>query len=280
MGSLGSIEPSTPNLHRDGNVVDDTPAGHDDIATPPTQPLSQLSISGCRNFDLEDQGGNDEPKVPHQLAAPGQIESRGNQTTRPSGAIDELLHHSDQVKPDNKTEGVQQSPNSDPFEFDDNFFTQSSVPTREPVDHSDVVEDNDDTDDVEYSTFSDQSESGSSFSTNITAAHLEENDASNVVEQLPTLDPSDSTGSLPTNPTTVEPTPTLTPPAEFALDQLDALVHALAKLSSPFTFDGDIVMPDGQDLKLYVCEKGYDASFKHEEDDEDDQTPQIDESKE
>jgi hypothetical protein len=286
MRSIASNIPSTPITPQDNDTdVDEEQAESPDdvghLATPqhPHPPPSSIAIN--RTLDLVDQVGDiEEPKVPHQLAAPGQIQSGDNPLTHPAVVAQDDHHQLNEVEANDQTEGVQPSPNSDPFEFDDNFLTQSSVPTREPVDHSDLVEENDDTDDVEYSTFSDQSESGSSFSTNITTAHLEENDNSNVVEQLPTSDQSDSTGSLPTDPTTVEPTPTLTPLAEFALDQFDALVRALTELSPPFTFDGDIVMPDGQDLKLYVCEKGYDASFKHEEDDEDDQTQHIDESKE
>lgn len=75
-------------------------------------------------------------------------------------------------------------------------------------------------------------------------------------------------------------TPPATAPAEFSIDLVYPIVQALADLSPPFTFDGDIVMPDGHDLKLFICEKGYDASSRHEEDDEDGVAQRIDVSKE
>jgi hypothetical protein len=318
IGSIASFNPFTPITPLDNDDVDDeqadTPddAGH--LATPhhPHPPL--LSIAMNRTLVIVDRVGDiDEPKVPHQLAAAGQIEFGGNRPTRSSVAA----HESDRVGENDHTEAVQRSPDSDPFEYDDNTSTQSSVEHHESVNSSNQVEDSNDTNvaqhlptsdesysdgisptnpntdnqeetvypnAVQQSTMSDQPESPGSNSSTATMIDPHENDDANVLQPSSTSERSESDGSITADSTTVDttPNPALTTPSstEFSLNRFDKIVQALADLSPPATFDGDIVVPVDQDLKLHICEKGYDASFKHEEDDEDGEPRQIDESKE
>jgi hypothetical protein len=150
--SIASPVPSTPNLQRDGEVAEYTPAGQDDIATPPTQPFSRLSISARRTLDLGNRvGDTDEPKVPHQLAASAQIESGGTVSSPPS-----VVTHGS-LGADDHTEAVQRSPDSDPFEFDDNASTHSSVASHEPSTPSDQVGADDDANVAQHLPTSDQS---------------------------------------------------------------------------------------------------------------------------
>lgn len=292
IGSIASPDPSTPNLQRDGEVAEYTPAGQDDIATPPTQPFSRLSISARRTLDLVDRVGNtDEPKVPHQLAASAQIESGDTLSSPPS-----VVTHGS-LGEDDHTEAVERSPDSDPFEYDDNASTQSSVEHHESGNSSNQVDDCNDTNVAQQLPTSDESYSDGISPINPHTVDQEETVYSNAVQQSTisdgpespvqpssTSERSESDGSITADSATVDttPTPALTPPSptEFSLNQFNPIVQALADLSPPSTFDGDIVVPVGQDLKLYICEKGYDASFKHEEDDEDGEVPEIDGSKE
>ena len=289
VGSIVSPIPSTPNLERGSNAVDDTPAGQDDIATPPTQPFSRLSISARRTLDLGNRvGDTNEPKVPHQLAASAQIESGGTVSSPPS-----VVTHGS-LGADDHTEAVKRSPDSDPFEYDDNVSTQSSVEHHESVNSSNQVDDCNDTNVAQQLLTSDESYSDGILSTNPTTNEPVEDDDPNAVQHPFTSDQSEPTGTLPSNaatvvpgehhdpnavqqpstldqfdstgsilayPATVDPTPTLTPPAHFPLEQFQPLVHALAQLSYPFTFDGDIVMPDDQHLELQIWQKGYQPSF-------------------
>lgn len=196
LGHHSSVDPTTPNLHHDGGVDDHTPVGVDDIATPPTQNISRLSVSVRRTLHVEDEGESDEPKVSHRLAASGHIGSDVNRPTRSSAAIRESVHRFVQAEADSHTEGVERSPDSDPFEFDDQVHTQSSVATQGPVDHSDYVEANDQIDVVQQSSASDQSSSSSSFSANATMADPDPDHS----QQAPTMVRPESTGSLTTNP--------------------------------------------------------------------------------
>lgn len=288
--------PSTPNLERDGNVVDETPAGQDDIATPQIQPLLRSSISTHRTLDLGDRVGDvDGPKVPHQLAASAQIESGGTVSSTPSVVTHGSLAPSVHAGTNEPTEGVHPSPDSDPFEFDDDIPTPSSVEHHDPIHPSDQVGADDHNEGVLGSTTSDQSNTDSSLSSNVTTAEAEENvdpdvvqqssstsdqsgsigsiptepttadpvehGGTNVVQRSSTSDQSESDVSIPTSPTTVDTNPTLTLPAHFPFEQFQPLVHALSQLSYPSTFDGDIVMPDDEHLKLQIWHKGYKPSF-------------------
>jgi hypothetical protein len=301
IGSIASINPFTPITPLDNDDVDDDEqadspddAGH--LATPHHPHPIPSSIALNRTLDIVDRVGDiDEPKVPHQLAAAGQIESGGTLPPSSSVVTHEPLIPSAQVETNDQTESVRQSPDSDQFEFDVHAPAQFSIEHHELVSASNQMEANDQTEVDRRSTTSDQSNTSSSLSTNVTTPSQEEFHDSDSVQQSSTSDQSGSTGSIPTNPTTADPMenggtsvvqrsltseqsedagalPTnttavelssiLTPPAKFALDQFDALVHAFAGLSSPFTYDGDIVMPEDQNLKLYVCEKGYNPEFK------------------
>jgi len=191
-------------------------------------------------------------------------------STHSSGAPHELSTHSDQEEEDNDANAnvAQQLPTSD------ESYSDSTLPTNpNTIDQEDTVHSNA----VQQSTISDQLESPGSHSTSATTTDPDEHDDANVVQRSSTSDQSEFTGSDTADSTTVDTTPI---PAEFSLNQFVPVVQALSDLSPPFTFDGDIVMPDGQDLKLYICEKGHDASFNNEEDDEDGEAPQIHESKE
>jgi hypothetical protein len=297
MGDIVSLNPSTPITPQDNDVDDeyedfspqsatDTPAGQGRLVTPQTQHLSRLSISALPTRDNMDQvKESDEPKVTQQLMTSNSFVP-GDTLSSPSSVVTHgLLAPSMHVGANAQTDAVHQSPDSDPFEFDDNVSPQPSVEHHEPLNHSDHIEADDRANVVQLSSNSDLSNSSSDFSTNATTTDPEENDDTDgVVQHSPTSHQSEISGSTTADSTTVDttPTPALTTPspAEFSLDQFEPIVRALADLSPPSTFDGDIVMPDGQDLKLYICEKGYDASFKHEEDDEDGQARPIDESKE
>jgi len=292
IGNSESVDPTTPNLHHDGDVDDHTPTGADEIATPPTQHDSRLSISVRRTLHVEDQGESDEPKVSHRLAALGHIGSDVNRPTRSSAAIRESVHGFVQVEAISHTEGVERSPDSDPFEVDDQVHTQSPVAAHGPVDHSDHSEANDQKEVVQQSSPSGQSSSSSSLSanaaivdpdpdyslqsstpvqpeftgsltTNSTTFDPEKDVVTTAGQRCSTSDRSETNGSLTVNSTTVDPSsiPSSSPPAEFTIDPFDPIVQALADLSPPFTFHGDIVMPDDQDLKLFIWEKGYLPSF-------------------
>jgi hypothetical protein len=328
MGDIVSLNPSTPITPQDNDVDDeyedfspqsatDTPAGQGRLVTPQTQHLSRLSISALPTRDNMDQvKESDEPKVTQQLMTSNSFVP-GDTLSSPSSVVTHgLLAPSMHVGANAQTDAVHQSPDSDPFEFDDNVSPQPSVEHHEPLNHSDHIEaddranvelssnsdlsnsssdfstnatttdpeENDDTDGVQQSSISDRPDSPGSNSTTVTTTDPDENRDASVVQHSPTSHQSEISGSTTADSRTVDttPTPALTTPspAEFSLDQFEPIVRALADLSPPSTFDGDIVMPDGQDLKLYICEKGYDASFKHEEDDEDGQARPIDESKE
>lgn len=299
VGSIVYPNPSTPNLERDGNVVDETPAGQDDIATPQIQPLSRVSISSHRTLNLGDRvEGIDEPKVPHHLAASAQIESGGTVSSSPSVVTHRSLAPSVHFGTNDPTEGVHPSPDSDPFEFDGSVSSESPVASHEPSIPSDQIGENDDAnvaqhlstsdqsypDDtlpsnpdavdpednvysnvVQQSTISDQVESSGSHSTTATTTDSDENDDADVVQRSSTSEQSESTGSITADSTTVDTTttPALTTPspAEFSLNRFDTFVQALADLSPPATFDGDIVMPDDGELKLQIWQKGYKPSF-------------------
>ena len=305
-GDIVSPNPSTPNLEREGNVVDDTPAGQDDIATPPTQHVTRSSVALHRTLEPMSRAGNDDSKVAENLPTlepfvPGDtLSSPSSVVTHPP------LIPSACVEANDRNE----SPSSDPFEYDDDTSTHSPGASHEHPAHSDQVEENIDTNvaqqlptsdqsysdgtlptnpntidqedavysnAVQQSTISDQLESPGSHSTTATTTDSDENDDANVVQRSSTSDQSESPGSITADSATVDTTPT---PADFSLDQFVPVVQALSYLSPPFTFDGDIVMPDGQDLKLYICEKGHDASFNNEENDEDGEAQEFDESKE
>ena len=187
----------------------------------------------------------------------------------------------------NHTEGVERSPE---FEVDEYIPIQPSVATQGPVDHSDQVEANDQNEVVQQPSPSDQFISRSNLSVSATMADSgpHHSQQSSIWDQLEstgrltpnstTFDPdvvptavqrcsisdrSETNGSLTVNSTTVDPSsiPSSSPPAELTIDQFDPIVQALADLSPPFTFDGDIAMPDDRDLKLFIWEKGYLPSF-------------------
>ena len=295
IGSIASSNPFTPITPSDIDDVDDeqadTPddAGH--LATPhhPHPPPSSVAMN--RTLDIVDRvEGIDQPKVPHQLAASAQIDSDGILSSELPVVTHPPLIPSAYVETNDRNE----SPNSDPFEYDDDTSTRSPVASHELSTHSGQAEENNDADvaqhlptsnqsysngllptdpttnnpgedeypnGVQRSSTSEESESTGTHLTNAAPVVPEEYHDPNAVQQPSTLDQSDSTGSIHAYPTTVDPTPTLTPPAHFSLEQFQPLVHALAQLSYPFTFDGDIVMPDDQHLKLQIWQKEYKPSF-------------------
>jgi hypothetical protein len=258
IGSIASFNPFTPITPLDNDDVDDeqadTPddAGH--LATPHHPHPIPSSMAINRTLDIVDRVGDiNEPKVPHQLAAAGQIESGGAVSSSPSVVAHGPLALSVHAGANDQTEGVHQSPDSDPFEYDDSVSTHSPVASPECSTHSDQVDDNIDASVAQQLPTSDQSYSDGTLPTNPTTDEPVEDDDPSAVRRSSTSDQHDySTGNLTSHPTA----------AEFALDRFRPLVHAFAAISYPFTFDGDIVMPDDGRLKLFVCEKGHSASFK------------------